>query len=305
MGRMNRFTFDYPFADVVENAVNPLFAGEPDPGQPLLVRGTRTPQDAFIILWSGGFNTWTNVNLLYEGLARAMEKDEKVYFASTGGSIDGHDEKTYAEFHRLLAASPFRKRFILLGWIKAEELFPLYCECDAGLNVDAMNYETMFGARNRITNMLAAGLPVLTTLGTEISRTVETERLGLAFPMDDPDLMAGAILDLAQNRVLCREMSVASRRYALENYSNSGTTQPLRDWVRNPKLAPDNQEKVIRYPSTDDLLSVWTNDIEKTHALLGDRDALSLVNDSRDLWIIRSNPLFKLYKSLKGVFKKK
>jgi len=306
LGRLNQFTFDYPFTDVIENAVNPLFIELPGTsGVEAQLRGKKIPSNAFVVLWSGGFNTWTNVNLLYETLAKAMEKNERIHFVSTGGSIDGHDEITYTRFHRLLAASPYRKRFILLGWIEAELLPIVYSESDIGINVDAVNYETLFGARNRITNMLAAGLPVVTTLATEISHTIEKNGLGKTVPLDDPATMAQAILELAENPVRTREMARSAREFALEHYTYQVTTQSLREWVRSPHLAPDNSEKIKRHENEKDLLSLWLSDLEKTYALLRDHDVERLICAERDLRNIREKPIFKLYKNIKRLFKRR
>ena len=305
LGRFNRHTFDYPFAEVVENAVNPMFT-QPAPSEYAAeLKGDKIPRDAFVVLWSGGFNTWTDVNLLYEALSTAMEKDERIYFVSTGGSIDGHDEKTYTDFHKLLAASPFRKRFFLLGWVEAEYLPGIYAESDIGINVDAVNYETLFGARNRITNMLAAGLPVVTTLGTEISHTIRKKDLGRATPLGDPRAFAEAILELSSNKFLIREMSEKVKDYALEKYSYEYTTKPVREWVQNPEPAPDNQAKIKKHPSRRDLLGVWLNGVEKPWALLRDEDVEPMIHARRDLNLIREKPLFKLYKQLKQGFKRK
>jgi glycosyltransferase involved in cell wall biosynthesis len=304
LGRFNQFTYDYPFADVIENAVNPIFIRDlPDYDKPGL-KGGKVPKNAFIVLWSGGFNTWTDVNLLYKALEGAMKKNERIYFVSTGGRIDGHDEKTYTEFHRILAASPFRKRFILLGWIDAEALLPLYSECDIGINVDAVNYETLFGARNRITNMLATGLPVVTTRGTEISRTIAMENLGNVVPMDDPEGFSAAILELASNRAKTKLISDKARKFARERYSYEFTTALLREWVREPSLSTDNLQKIKKNRKSENLLDLWLSSLEKNYALLKDRDVEELLAAERDLHAIRSKGIFKLYKKAQTIFKR-
>lgn len=304
LGRLNRHTFDYPFADVVENAVNPMFTQEPPPTDYPGLRGDRIPDNSFIILWSGGYNTWTDVDLLYEALTGAMEKNDRIHFVSTGGSIDGHDEKTYSRFHKLLAASPHRKKFHLLGWVKAELLPHIYRESDIGINVDAVNYETLFGARNRITNMLAAGLPVISTLGTEISRSLKKNQIGLGVPLGDKASFSKAIIELAEHKTLTQTMSVKAAEYASHNYSYSHTTKPVREWVKDPHHATDNVEKIKRFPRSDDLLGVWINDVEKPYALLMDRNIQALIEAERDLATIRDKSLFKLYKNAKDIFKR-
>ena len=305
LGRLNQYTFDYPFADVIENAVNPMFLPtRKQEHESQDIRGGKIPQNAFIVLWSGGYNTWTNVDLLYNALMKAMEKNDQIYFLSTGGSIDGHDEKSYVKFHRLVAASPLRKRFVLLGWIEAEYLAPLYSECDIGINVDDINYETLFGARNRITNMLASGLPVVTTLGTEISKTIQAESLGKTVPLNDPEALASAILQLAQNRDELTEMAKQAKDFAIQKYSYDHTTKPMREWIEAPVVAPDNKKKIEKFPKKKDLLRVWLSDLEKNYALIGDRDTEPLIKAERDLIAIRSKPLFKFYKNFKGLLKR-
>jgi len=304
LGRFNQFTYDYPFADVIENAVNPIFMQNLPDYDKNEIKGGKVPKNAFIVLWSGGFNTWTDVNLLYKALEGAMKKDERIYFVSTGGRIDGHDETTYTEFHRILAASPFRKRFILLGWIDAEALLPLYSECDIGINVDAVNYETLFGARNRITNMLATGLPVVTTKGTEISQAIARENLGNVVPMDDPEGFSEAILELASNRARTKLISEKAGKFARERYSYEYTTSLLREWVRDPELSTDNIQKVKKNRKVDNLLDIWLSSLEKNYALLKDRDVEELLAAERDLHTIRNKGIFKLYKKAKTIFKR-
>ncbi|MBN1900528.1 glycosyltransferase [Candidatus Sumerlaeota bacterium] len=301
-GRLNQHTFDYPFADMIENAVNLMFMEPPPSDASPQLRGARIPKDAFAILWSGGFNTWTDIDLLYSALISAMEKNERIHFVSTGGSIDGHDEKTYARFHRLVAASPLRKRFVLLGWVEAELLPVIYSECDIGINVDAINYETLFGARNRVTNMLAAGLPVVTTLGTEISKTIKKETLGIAVPLDDSGALSAALCKMAEDEEESRRMGEAAREYALSHYSYKATTDSLRDWIKAPSLSPDNLKKVEGAPDETDLLKTWNSGVEKKFALLQDADLDALAKAERDLASIRGKPLFKLYKKLRLPF---
>jgi glycosyltransferase involved in cell wall biosynthesis len=301
-GRLNQYTFDFPFADVVENAVNLMFLEPPPQNVQPQLRGSKIPQDAFAVLWSGGFNTWTDVDLLYNALMDAMRKNERIHFVSTGGSIDGHDEKTYVRFHRLVAASPFRKRFVLLGWVEAEHLPLLYSECNIGINVDAINYETLFGARNRVTNMLAAGLPVVTTLGTEISRTIQGEGLGYAVPLDDSAALTSAICEMGEDEEKTRRMGQTARDFALAHYNYKATTRSLREWMKTPALSPDNRKKIEGNAKETDFLKLWNSDLEKTFSLLQDRDMEVLIKAEQDLEAIRTKPLFRLYKKLRLPF---
>jgi glycosyltransferase involved in cell wall biosynthesis len=46
----------------------------------IVLRGVDVGEDAFVVLWSGGFNTWTDVDTMFEGLCYAMDRNRSVYF---------------------------------------------------------------------------------------------------------------------------------------------------------------------------------------------------------------------------------
>ncbi|MCX7766888.1 MAG: glycosyltransferase, partial [Candidatus Sumerlaeia bacterium] len=209
-GRLNRFTFDYEFVHWIPNAVNEMYLNLPDTNRRFL-RGKLVPPEAFIVLWSGGFNTWTDVDFLYQALSKAMQANPRIHLVVAGGMVDGHDERTYPRFQQLVAESPFKERFHLCGWIPAEQTPYFFIESDLGINIDTINYETIFGARNRLTNMLAMGLPVLTTLGTEISHIIETERLGFTLPIGDLQEFVTTIIKAEQNRTQLKEIGARAR----------------------------------------------------------------------------------------------
>ena len=107
-----------------------------------------------VVLWAGGYNTWTDVDLLYEALIRAMAEVPEMCFVSTGGTIAGHDEITFHRFVERTRKSRFRDRFHFAGWVPTEDVPCYYFESDLGINVDSDNYETVFGARNRLNDMM-------------------------------------------------------------------------------------------------------------------------------------------------------
>ena len=131
------------------------------------------------MLWAGGYNTWTDVDLLYDALSTAMEEVPSLVFVSTGGAIEGHDEVTFERFRRKTQIGAASERFHFAGWVPTAEVPSYYFESDLGINVDGLNYETLFGARNRLNEMMKVGLPILTTTGTEISHVISNHRLGL------------------------------------------------------------------------------------------------------------------------------
>src|SRR5690606_5240663 len=94
LGRLNRHNFAEPLIHAVPNAVHPHYAA--------LQRTPSGNHDDFPVLWSGGFNTWTDVEMLVEGFAEAMAEHPRLRLVCTGGPVLGHDESTYSRFEAMV-----------------------------------------------------------------------------------------------------------------------------------------------------------------------------------------------------------
>ncbi len=242
-GRLGRQNFGYEFTHHIPNAIVDT---QPPSGGPRRLRDgdARLGDDAFIVLWLGGYNTWTDTDLLFRSLESAMEANPKICFASTGGTLPGHDETTFVRFREQVDRSPHRDRFVFLGWIPTAEISPLLQECDLGLNVDSRNYETVFGARNRINEMVRHRLPVLSTQGTEVSLELSRSDLILTSPIGDASAFAERITWASRNPARLEEMSEAALSFAEREYSYAATTRPLQRFAEAPRRAPDLGERV-------------------------------------------------------------
>lgn len=216
-------------------------AVEPDPYRhtKTVLRGHLVDARDFVILWAGGYNTWTDVDTLFRGLTAAMREEPRLKFVSLGGAMPGRDETTYYHFRTLIAESDLADRFVFTGWVPTEEVPNYYFESDVGLNMDRYSYEMLIGCRYRILDMLRAGLPVVTTLGTEISQVVEQERLGATFTPGDAEALKQALLDLARDETRRRRCAHRARDYVLKNRLVSDVMQPLLRWAANPQPSPD------------------------------------------------------------------
>ena len=245
--RLSSRTSGYEFVHVIPIGVEPT-----KPVHDLdVIRGRLAGKGDFVVLWSGGYNTWADVETLFRGLEKAMSKNPRIKFVSTGGAIFGHDEKTYPAFMKMVEKSRYKKNFAFAGWVKTREVHNYFLESDVGINVDKPCYETVLGARNRISEMLRAGLPVITTRGTEIASEVEANGLGFAFNPSDSDALCDALLKLASDKKLRMGMAGKAERYALSHLSYGVITKPLLEWAANPRRAPDHQELAGRPGKAD------------------------------------------------------
>lgn len=175
-----------------------------------------------------------------------MSQSAQVQFVSVGASTYGNPDNVYAQFLEMVEASPFRGCFHMMGWQPWSEVNKYFQQSDVGLNIDAMHYETIYGTRTRLVEMIAAGLPVITSLGSELSYLLTESDAALAFRAGDWRGLAEQILILAKDGRRRDEMADKAAQYAANELSFYTTLAPVRDWVRNPQLAPDKIALSVR-----------------------------------------------------------
>lgn len=252
MKRLNQYTLGYEFAYSIPASVENSDIAH----QKTVLRGKKVDDKDFVILWSGGYNTWTDTDFLYDGLSPLMTKYPHLKLVSTGGAIPIHNEITYQKFIEKINQSPVKNQFILLGWVPTQDVYDYYFESNIGINIDTFNYDTLTGTRTRLLHMLKTGLPVVTTLGTEISQVVQEHQLGLTFPIGNIAMFLTQLEFAITHPEKMKEMGQAGKQFVKDNYSFEKTSQPLREWARNPEPAPDKtyrkkpQESIPEHPQT-------------------------------------------------------
>ncbi len=242
VGRLNRHTFGYDFVRAILPGAPPRENGS-GPAQAFdrrtLLEQYNIGADDFVVLWCGGYNAWTDVHTLFTGLERAMDKNPHIHYLSAGANSYRAVDNVYAQLLEMIADSPHRERFHMLGWQPWNDIAKFYAVSDVGLNIDSEHYETIYGTRTRLVEMMAANLAVVTTLGSELSYILQKEDAALTFEIGDALQLAANILALADDP--CRGEAVREKAASLVDgmLSFSNTTLPLREWVRAPRRAPD------------------------------------------------------------------
>ena len=235
LGRLTGRNYGEDAVHYMPNAIE----NEPYRHQERVLRGSVIGGADFAVLWAGGYNTWTDVDTLFEGVVGAMRQEPRVRFVSLGGAMPGRDEETFYRFRKKAEESEFASRFVFVGWVPTERVPNYYFECDAGINIDRFSYEMLIGCRYRILDMLRAGLPVITTLGTEISHIVRDEELGVTFAPGDAEGLTKAILGLARDEPKRRRCAERGKEYVFERRVVAEVMRPLQRWAKEPKASPD------------------------------------------------------------------
>lgn len=247
--RLNRATTGYSFLRIIPCSIIDTFPSI-DTDNSRFLRGQFVDQDDFVILWSGGYNTWTDVKTLFNALEVIFQEFPDVKFVSTGGPIQGHDELTYQHFLNMIAKSAFRDRFIMRGWIPFQEVPHYISEADVGINIDLYSYEAILGSRNRILDWMQLGLPVLTSELCELSQVIRREDLGFTFLPENRDSLVDAIRNVYANRTNLKETANRARSYVQEQLTIMKTTESLREWVNSPWRAPDHDQDSLFVPDS-------------------------------------------------------
>jgi glycosyltransferase involved in cell wall biosynthesis len=240
-GRINSESFGYRFVYSIPNGTE-WFEGEKgeESGEGNLNSDIfkDVPDDAFVLMWIGGYNTWVDEITLFKSVENAMEKCEKLYFVSTGGGIEGLDNKTFKRFKEMIENSKYRNRFVFLGWVSTSDMPKIYKRANCGINVDRRCVETLTGARNRINEMMKFSLPVVTTLGSEISFECVRAKAGLGVKGGKIEPLSEAIISMYKSKDL-KEFGENGRKYIEENCNYEVLSKPLKKWLENPRPAPD------------------------------------------------------------------
>ena len=203
------------------------------------LRGRVVGGGDFVVLSIGRYDGDADTETLFEALLAAMREEPRVRFVSLGGALPGDETSAYHHFRRRAEASDFAGRFVFLGWVPNESLLDYYAESDVGVVADRAGEQALRAERYRVFDMLRAGLPVIASLGSETSRLIEQERLGLTFKPGDIQGLKEAILGFSRDEPRRRRCGARAREWLAEHRSPDHAMAPLRAWARSPVASED------------------------------------------------------------------
>ena len=251
VGRLNHLTNGYEFVYTIP----PGFPTEVEhTAEAPILRGPHVPADAFVVLWVGGYNAWSDPVTLFAGIEAAMAQESRIHFVSIGGPVVS--DSPYRRFQDLVATSRHQGRYHLIGWRKQRaEVLKAYQEADVGISVDLPIYETHFGSRTRLLEMLRYDLPVVTSEGCELAEMLRAQGAALTFPTQDANALAGLLVKAARDPELLQSLA-ARGRALVHTLGFQIATSPLLAWTREPRPAPDRSWR-LRWTITNALRWWW------------------------------------------------
>ena len=296
-GRLNKYTSGYDFTNVIPCGIpQEEYKHTKD-----VLRGKNgIKKDDFVVLWTGGYNTWTDVDTLFKGLTLAMAKNPKIKFVSTGGEIPEQDIKTYPRFLSMIKDSPYKDRFVMKGWIAGEDVPNYYLEADTGINIDKDIYEVRLGSKNRILDWFRAGLCVLSSNVCELTEVMEKERIGYTFKPYDHNGLGRKLIYLADNPDEVKKTASAGKKYGMENFNFNRTTEKLQKWAGNPSYSPDRGKKRKFFLKREEAFKNLTKITMRQKKMIEERD--SRISELEG--IVKKGFIYKIYSYLKIIKRK-
>jgi len=296
-GRLNRHTSGYKFTCAVPCGL----PQEEYKHTKNAVRGKDgISSDDFVVLWTGGYNTWTDVDTLFKGLELAMAKNPKIKFVSTGGEIPEQDIKTYPGFLSMIEGSPYKDRFVMRGWIAGEDVPNYYLEADLGINIDKDIYEVRLGSKNRILDWMRAGLCVLSSNVCELTEIMDMEKAGYVFKAGDPENLSEKLLYLAANPDRVKMAAAAGKRYGFLKFNFDRTTKRLQKWVEDPTFSPDRGKDKKIFFEKEEALKNLNKIVSEQKKMIDERER----RISELEGIVQKSFIYKLYSYLKIIKRK-
>jgi glycosyltransferase involved in cell wall biosynthesis len=237
--RLNRLNYGQDLVWTIPISSDSAPAARPESTKKI-IRGIQCPEDAFILLWSGGFNTWTDIDTLFKGMNLAMESHPELYMIITGGQIEGHDELTFPRFQALVETSAYKDRFIFAGWVESADLGAYYTESDLGIILDKWSYEGLLGSRSRVLEWAGYELPVISTVTSQLLQELDAAGLLFSFKHEDSQALAAELGKVIRNRSNLPAIGQHLRCFVQEHYEAERVFQPLLAWAETPRRAGDS-----------------------------------------------------------------
>jgi glycosyltransferase involved in cell wall biosynthesis len=284
-GRLNGATDGERLVHVLKPSSRAMLELEKRQGPQVRPVSLTVPTEAFKVLWTGGYNTWADVDTLFAGLEMAMSRNSRIHFVSTGGAIAGHDNRTANRFQALIANSEHRDRYHFLGWVQTRDIPYIYRLADVAVNVDRPCYEGELGTRNRLIDWMLFEVPIVTTVSCDLARELGERGLVNAVNCGDGAGLAEALDQVAADPSAAKARAKFAKDWFEQAHQESQSFQPLLTWAANPVRAGDQPTDSPNSPPT--VVSHPLGAVGEVKSLLSQRHLRALAGPQRKSLIRR------------------
>ena len=207
--------------------------------------------DDKVILWGGGIYNWFDPLTLIRAIDQLKDRHPEVRLFFLGlkhpnpGVPDMQISWETQELSRELGLTGSHV-FFNEGWVPYDERADYLLDADLGVSTHFQHVETAYSFRTRILDYLWASLPIVATDGDTFGTLIRAHGLGRVVPAEDVDALTAALEEMLYDETAAAEVIVNVREFAA-GYVWSRTLQPLVDFCRLPRRAPDLALKSMRH----------------------------------------------------------
>ena len=198
------------------------------------------PNDGKVILWSGSYNLWTDVELIFSAIDNLMSRLPELHFVSTGGLIKHHNDEIYEKIKELIKTSQYENRYHMLPWLPFSEAIKWFKKSDLGLCIDGENIEINFGSRTRLVDMLSHGLCTASTTGTELAENLYSKNAIIGLDPNQKDNWGDVLYNVLSDPKILANTRKKAKEFICSEYGLEQTSHKLMEWLHKPSNAPDN-----------------------------------------------------------------
>jgi GT2 family glycosyltransferase len=199
--------------------------------------------DDRVILWGGGIYNWFDPLTLIRAVARLKNDHPEVrlFFMGLKHPNPGVPEMRIAWETRELSdrlGLTGTHVFFNEGWVPYAERADYLLDADVGVSTHFLHIETAYSFRTRILDYLWASLPIVATDGDTFGVLIREHDLGRVVPPEDVDALTDALRVMLFDEG-AREAVQRNIETFAEGYRWSRTLEPLIEFCRSPRRAPD------------------------------------------------------------------
>jgi len=170
------------------------------------------------LFWGGTISSATDWPRVVDAVARLVPRHPSIMLIVLGTGPDA------AAMQQRARAGGLGEHVRFLGFQPYEAYVSTLCRAD--ITIHALHPTSAAAFPNRAFDYLAAGKPIVNSVGGEFGKLVETEGIGLNVPAGSAEAMADAFARLLDDADLRREMGRRARRLAEQRFDRRLAYEP-------------------------------------------------------------------------------
>jgi len=187
----------------------------------------RIPLDSKVVLSLGSLFPWAGIETLIDAAPEVLKTYPNTLFVIGSG-----EEPYVSHLKKAVSKVGLEESFLFFGFIPWDEAAWFISASDICV-APFIFKDTRTGISSlRVFSYLACARPVVGSDIPGLGDMLETEGMGISFPMGDHKALTGAIIDLLSDKEKLKDMAERSRAYVIKNHSWESIVEKIENTFR-------------------------------------------------------------------------